>query len=699
MNSPSSSRPSARILALLAVAALPIVNFFLFGSFNLFSGNHAEFDSGFRDLLPHYLPAILILWLVFITPGLLLRRHLRERYICLLFGLGILIWAQGTFFAGDYGVLDGRGLEWKAFAWPAWLDIVVWVGVLAGAVAYYRHLIALVMPGTLALIVVQLVAATHVVTNTEESLWRGSLTIEGAPPRGIFQYSSERNVVQLILDNFQTDIFEELVREEGLENALDGFVLFRETAAVAPFTSLAIPSIMQGQVYDGSISASAFFNRAMEDGFHNHLHQQGYTVNLSTMRSMTGSSFDHEYRVPSVYGATAREINQKESSQLLDITLFRHAPHLARNWVYNGNNWRIQSVTTDPEELPKSFAHKRFFRDYMTRLELGSEVPAYHFLHLWPPHPPYVTTADGEYAGEVLPNTRDNYKNEAKDVLLHAIDFLESLKQLGVYDNSLILLHSDHGGAFEPQFTPPRVLAMMAIKPRSRRGPLRSSDAPVSLADIAATVIQEEGLDMVWSGKSVFDIDENEQRPRRFVFYHGRRNELLRPVLIEGSLYSPDSYTHLDSVNMNVASETYTYGEETGVGLTGNGSMYLGEGWSAPSPGHVWNNGYDASLRIPIQEPTGDLKLTLWLMPSIHDNVLPRQRIGLYVDNQPIAQWELDQRKFVRLNSTIPANLITSDELVIHFELPDAASQADLGVGGDGRLQAIALHRFKIDQE
>jgi hypothetical protein len=553
------------------------------------------------------------------------------------------------------------------------------------------------VPVSLALIVIQVAAVVQVVTSAEDNLWQVERLPTEQPPEEIYHYSARHNIVHLVLDNFQTDIFEELVTELGLEDAFDGFTLYRETAAVAPYTAMAIPSIFKGQVYDGSLAPDEFFRTGMEEGFHSHLHDRGYRVNMSVLQPADGSRYDTHYRIPNVHAASERAIARQEAWLVLDLALFRHAPHLARNWIYNDSNWRVQQWIGETEVLPVSFAHKYFLRDYSQRIEPRLEGPAYHFIHLWPPHPPYVTTATGEYAGKALPNTRENYKHEARDILRYTVDFFEALKDQGLYDDALILVHSDHGGAFEPEFTPTRMLSLMAIKPRQSRGALQSSNAPASLADVAATILDLEGMELDWPGRPIHDIDEDEPRTRHFSFWHGDGNRQLRQVVIDGSLYTPESYTYMDSVEIEPDRERYQPGEVVQVGLRGTGSMYLDRGWSTPEPGIVWNNGHEATLKLPLDPPSNDLVLTLWLIPAIYDDVLEQQRIILYVGDEEIDRWQLDERRGTRLQTTIPADLMQSGELELRFELPDAASQRELGVGGDRRLQSIALSRFRLD--
>ena len=687
-----------QLLSVACISLLPVLTFFLVGPFFLYAGNYSEFESGFSDLFPILLTLATISWLILSAAGLILRAVLRERYLSLLLVLGVVLWIQGNFLTGHYGVLDGRGIEWQAFEWPAWADIFLWLAAIVVALAVYRKLSALAVPVSLALIAIQLAAAAQVITSTEDDLWQVDRLSTNQPPERIYHYSTNHNIVHLVLDNFQTDIFEELVTELGLAEAFDGFTLYRETAAVAPYTAIAIPSIFQGRAYDGNLTPDAFFRVGMEDGFHSHLHDQGYRVNMSVLQPADGSRYDTHYRIPSVHAASAEAIARQEAWLVLDLALFRHAPHLTRNWIYNGNNWRIQQWAGDTEVLPVSFAHKYFFRDYSQRIDPRLEEPAYHFIHLWPPHPPYVTTASGKYAGKALPNTRENYKHEARDILRYTVKFFEALKQFGLYDDALILVHSDHGGAFEPEFTPTRMLSLMAVKPRHSRGALQSSNAPASLADVASTILDLEGIDIDWPGRPIHDIDEDEQRTRYFSFWHGEGNRQLRRVVINGSLYSPESYTYTDSVVVERERQQYHPGETVEVGLAGTGSMYLDRGWSTPEPGIVWNNGHEATLKLPLDPPSTDLMLTLWLIPAIYDGVLKQQRVILYVDNHEIDRWQLDEHGGTRLQTTIPADLMQSGELELRFELPDAASQLDLGVGGDRRDQAIALLRFRLDE-
>jgi hypothetical protein len=146
MTEPSHSNASQyrmrQSLSVFCIALLPVLTLFLFGPFTLYAGNHGEFESGFGDLFPVLLTLAVTICLILSAIGLVLRGALRERYLSLLLVLGVLLWIQGNFLAGHYGLLDGRGIEWQAFEWPAWADIFLWLAAIVIALALYRKLSA-----------------------------------------------------------------------------------------------------------------------------------------------------------------------------------------------------------------------------------------------------------------------------------------------------------------------------------------------------------------------------------------------------------------------------------------------------------------------------------------------------------------------------------------------------------------------------
>jgi len=683
--------------ALYLVALLPAMNLAVFGPLTIYLANADEFLVTHIGVLLINLPLALALALILTLPGLPMSSAVRRVYASILFVLGLLLWAQGSFFMHDYGVLDGRGIDWSAVPFPGWTDAAIWVAALALALFLAARISRIAAFGAAVFILIQSVPiAIELFEHKVDLEGQTSRPVAGAP-EGIHDYSSGRNIVHVVVDNFQTDVFTEIVAEQELEEAFDGFVLYPQNTAVAPHTSLALPGIFSGRVYDGSTSANSYYRESMEHGFQNLLFDHGYTVNLMPLMEMDQGSYTHYYRLPKIFEGSDSDRKKKDISYLLDLSLFRQAPHWLRSWLYNQNNWRLSKQLATPDNV-KAFVQREFFEQYTETIHVGRDQAAYHFIHLWPPHPPFSTLPSGRWAGKVLENTRENYLNEARPVTRLLIGLVDKLKAMGIYDQSLIVFQSDHGGGYEPDFMPTRMLGLLAVKPVGSRGPLRFSDAPTSVIDVAATILDAVGIERpTIPGQSVLDMSDD-RRIRHFVFFGDRKDRALHQIIIDGTPYDPGSYSDAERIIMATESSLYRYGDMVNVGLIGAGERYLGSGWATPSDRHIWSNERVASLNLTVEPASTDLRLVVDLIPHVKAGILPRQRVDIMVNGRKALAWVGEQESKQRLETTIPANWVDSSEMNIRLVLPDAASPAELGTGGDQRLLGIALIGFQLRQ-
>jgi hypothetical protein len=285
-------------------------------------------------------------------------------------------------------------------------------------------------------------------------------------------------------------------------------------------------------------------------------------------------------------------------------------------------------------------------------------------------------------------------------------DLLNRLRQLGIYDETLIILQGDHGSGIKPlideksfDFMPPRLPALLAIKLRGKVGPTVLSKAQTSIADIGRSVLEAESFTSSFPGDDVFSIDPGLNRERWFIGYRqaDRGNRELVRYTINGSIYEKTSYKEEGVLEPPIRLRKYQLGEAIKFGLTGNGEEFLGEGWATPMDTYSWSSAGRSTLSIPLNPPPGDLNFSVTLIPNVHPEALPRQRIGVFVNGEKVADWMADSKKGLHLSALIPKALAGSGHLEIVFELPDAASPEELGFGADARNLAIALFSFQLD--
>ena len=173
-----------------------------------------------------------------------------------------------------------------------------------------------------------------------------------------------------------------------------------------------------------------------------------------------------------------------------------------------------------------------FLADYTSRMRVGHERPTYKYLHAGIPHWPVSVNADCEYIG-ARSLRRPNYTDQARCGIRRVGALLDKLRELGLYDSSLIVISSDHGVALPPQgFTGDRdvfgaplaelagsALALLIVKPPNGPGPVRISEAPSAITDIPATIVDTLGLKNPFPGTSALKLDEHAPRPRQFAVY------------------------------------------------------------------------------------------------------------------------------------------------------------------------------------
>ena len=127
---------TAKALGLGAILASYI---FLFAPFTLYVGNLDEFTTSFPTILSFYLrPAAFVIAVCGLV-GIVLRPSVFRGYLVLLAAINIVLWLQGNILVWDYGLLDGRGIDWERSNWRGWLDLGIWVAVVLTAVFFHRR--------------------------------------------------------------------------------------------------------------------------------------------------------------------------------------------------------------------------------------------------------------------------------------------------------------------------------------------------------------------------------------------------------------------------------------------------------------------------------------------------------------------------------------------------------------------------------
>ena len=150
---------------------------------------------------------------------------------------------------------------------------------------------------------------------------------------------------------------------------------------------------------------------------------------------------------------------------------------------------------------------------------------AFKFYHLHAAHKPYSMTAEyKEGVSDLLTQSRASMKI--------VYTYIEQLKKAGLYENATIIITADHGQNYynTPHEADELDIELISspilfVKEAGESGTeMKTSLAPVSHDEIVPTILEVITGDTHGYGKTIREIDENDERVREFIY--GRHDDI-----------------------------------------------------------------------------------------------------------------------------------------------------------------------------
>lgn len=317
---------------------------------------------------------------------------------------------------------------------------------------------------TLGLFAILNVASTSV---QNYHLWRSLATGPSASPYSArpadFPEStaeSGRLIYHVVLDAFSPAYLDKVLAD-GRDPQLAGFTYYPNATANYGRTNISMRSVFHGTLHGNPFLPWA--DNSFNNGFTDRLAKAGY--------SQIYYPFYSSYCHPSALlcNATADLYNLKRHAfgrdVLIDLIFAKSMPVSVRNFMLGSINQASRSRDTwdygfsltswlagkDEEHALLRRPFQSFTMDSLEEfLNLEPALPngnRYTYLHLMVPHSPWVFTRDCTYnfpAQAIKP--RDVQASEQSECALTTVRRIsQTLRELGRFDRSLIVVHSDHG--------------------------------------------------------------------------------------------------------------------------------------------------------------------------------------------------------------------------------------------------------------
>lgn len=483
----------------------------LFGPLDLSHIAETYVSYSVLDVLPSCLQLFCLCLFIGFIILLVIGGKLHSLLSSLISGLALAFYVQGNWLNVDLGVLDGNSVEWDKYGDNAIIGFVVFLLItqLPFLVHFYSRKIwkKFIVFISILLIFMQGVPLGLMLIRE----------FKNRPPADHYIMKKDKefvlgkeNIVTFILDQTAPTHIKWL--NTGYPNSLDPFNDFTyftnfNTNYMGTFPASAY--LLTHEPYDWTIPTAEWFEKAWHskdaESFYDQMKSNNWSIRVFNSSQHAAGTLKNEYgKISNVEKRETRsafQINRSVFRKLIKLSFYRYFPLIMKApfWIYTGDLDAMKIIPEDEQTWNRIESVQKFLEEGLT---LGEEEKVYVTYHWIGAHSPYYLDAQGRTS-----KTSSQVTQLAGQFYVIS-EYIKRMKDLQIYDNSTIIITTDHGDFEDPN-------SILFIKPANQRQEeMLYSNAPVSQAEFMETIADAAGLEKGQFGDSFFDISEDIPRER-----------------------------------------------------------------------------------------------------------------------------------------------------------------------------------------
>ena len=625
---------------------LMLMTLTVFGPLELYLTNSTEFWFPLGEMLKISGILTATFGAVFFLIGLILRGKARSCYSAIVFTAAFCLYIQGNFLNVDYGVLDGRTIDWSSYTSHAVINTTCWLVCIAAFFFFWKKKTVIFerVATLLALFIITIQALTLGVLFINQQSTSENKDINITVDH-MMEIGSDDNIVIFVLDSFEDALLDSFMETDGdhYHSVFSDFTRFTDCAGSGATTAAAMPILISGEYYPGGISYGEYVNSTFNTNhLYDELAQQGYNVSIYTEHLYLGNSaVDYVANLKRGVGQPSSYLGL--SAKYGSFTFFKYMPHVLKQyfWLYtaefdmyqSGENYFLDDAA--------------FYNQLVTEGLRVEGEKAFRLIHLQGPHYPYMIN---EFAQSMENPTREQH---AMGDLYIVEEYIKQMKACGVYDDAMIIITADHGDA--GYFSSPILL----VKNRGTTGVYAENDAPVSHIDLHPTLFSYLGQD---KGNTFFDISESAPRERMFYL-----------KLQEGGSFYMEEYIIKDKVSLvglgtptgrcpapTLEMRPVTMNERMVLGPDGYGNQFIVSGVDIWPIDSVVSSGIESHFAFVFEDTfEDDLQVEIDVLKKYHKDA--DQSVQIFANGQFVHEEDILGPQTIAF--TVPVEILNGETL------------------------------------
>lgn len=488
----------------------------IFGPAEIFFSNVTEFEFVYGEFAGFMAIAAAIAAVVLTLIGVVLTDKLKRIYLSVILGISLAGYIQTMFLNKHLDLLGMNPDGYSVKGLSVFVNLAIWIVVISLLifVSFRKKELwkRMVLCVSLFLLSVQGVAYGILLFTGGYKYPETGWHLSG---KDQFTVSAKDNVIVIVLDMFSNEYIKSLEDSyPGATECLHDFTYYSNYDCTYMGTFPSLAHMLTGCELDMSVSTNEWFLNIWESenatNFYNMLQEKGYLTNLYTpsLHVLVGTN-DAKLLNGKFSNLTNEEQDRTVLYNLLYKTMFkvsayRMFPEILKPYFY-----------TDMKEyadIVQGVGDKVYYNNYGFYGELrknGLKVDNAHdyFIvqHLVGAHS-YTTDEFGYYKEDA---TLDE---TTKGCMVILEEYINQLKQLGVYDNAAIIVTADHG-SFDSET---KQVIFFVKEPKEEHEELQVNDSMVSHREFLPTIAQTAGVDYTDFGQTIYDYNGAHDRERTY---------------------------------------------------------------------------------------------------------------------------------------------------------------------------------------
>lgn len=653
-----------------------------FGPVQLYLNNASEFYFYFKDIAGICIGMTLVVITVLLLIVMLTPTKVSDWIGTVLFGIALAFYIQGNYVNVDYGTLNGDALVWSRYKAVAVWDTLLWIVCIAIPIVIKLVKPKLVKPVknyvSVWIIAIQVVTLVVLALGLKPKTQNNGECI--FTNEGIYTLSSKENVILLVLDCYETTDFSKLIEEHSeYKELFSNFTYYPNTVGGSTRTVLALPHLLTGKPYVSEGTYADYLNDSFDSSaVFKELKAQDYDTRVYTEPTFAPSEADVE--IDNMSTGSKKVTNYTILGQkLYQFTACQYMPHVLKQfvWMYSGDF--DKAARNNKSEASAYQLDDDIFYEQMCKNKISTiEDKAFRVYHLNGAHGPFKLHKDATINGK-----ETSLEEQQIGVMLIIEEFFNQMKELGIYDDSTIIILGDHG-AYGIECNP-----IFMVKDKMNTKNFTVSKVPVSYDNLEPTVLKALGKKSSSDNKPVDELTMDDNKERYFYYQDKKSNDSVQ-YKITGELPNNATIEKTGKTFKLFAAEAkeYELGEELHFDIGGTAMAYVSKGLGKTEAGQTWTSGEEFVMTIPFDySDNDDLYLHFKLNKTWKD---APQHVKATI-NGTFVNWYLVEDR--SLNIKIPNELVKDKgEIKIELGLPDATFD------GDERYVSLLMNYLVIDK-